>query len=447
MRYFNRFNRFNAMLVMIISIVIQQKAPFAADCPCDIYSTGGTPCVAAYSTVRTLSSTYTGPLYQVRLKSDTSKTKDIYALTAGGVANSATQDSFLGTAAGTISKLYDQSGKGNHLIKAPAGCYTGTAAQADNESNAKGKSLYVNGHKVYALYMIVQDGYRNNTTTGMPTGSAAQGIYEIVDGKNGGCCCCWDFGNASINNCNGGTGLMNTLFFGTGYWGKGAGSGPWFLADLENGVWSGGSGVSGATNSSNPSMAVDYAFGILKTNSSNYAIRVANAQSGNLTTAYDGNLPTSLTWAMKGGIVLGIGGDNSNSSYGTFFEGVITSGRPTNAVDSLVLKNVQAAGYGNTTTSVWYNDKDVAPTPLFKINYNPSMAKAVINYSLPYSRHIIMNVFNQQGKQVAKLVDGVIPAGRYQMVWDTKRISAGVYVVNTTLNDHAGWADKIIIRK
>ena len=105
MRYFSRFNRFNTMLVMIIGIVIQQKAPFAADCPCDIYSTGGTPCVAAYSTVRTLSSTYTGPLYQVRLKSDTSKTKDIYALTAGGVANSAAQDSFLGTAAGTISKL------------------------------------------------------------------------------------------------------------------------------------------------------------------------------------------------------------------------------------------------------------------------------------------------------------------------------------------------------
>ena len=29
-----------------------------------------------------------------------------------------------------------------------------------------------------------------------------------------------------------------------------------------------------------------------------------------------------------GGIILGIGGDNSNSSYGTFFEGAITAGRP-----------------------------------------------------------------------------------------------------------------------
>ena len=35
---------------------------------------------------------------------------------------------------------------------------------------------------------------------------------------------------------------MNTLFFGTAFWGKGAGSGPWFMGDFEGGVWAGGSG-------------------------------------------------------------------------------------------------------------------------------------------------------------------------------------------------------------
>ena len=48
---------------------------------------------------------------------------------------------------------------------------------------------------------------------------------------------------------------------------------------------------------------------------------------------------------MKGGIILGIGGDNSNSSDGTFFEGAITAGWPTDEADAAVLKNVQAAGY------------------------------------------------------------------------------------------------------
>ena len=34
--------------------------------PCDIYAAGGTPCVAAYSTVRALYVSYDGPLYQVQ---------------------------------------------------------------------------------------------------------------------------------------------------------------------------------------------------------------------------------------------------------------------------------------------------------------------------------------------------------------------------------------------
>jgi len=72
--------------------------------------------------------------------------------------------------------------------------------------------------------------------------------------------------------------------------------------------------------------------------------RVGNAQSGSLVTAYDGVLRS--TFALQGGIILGIGGDNSNSSYGTFFEGAITAGWPANATDEAVLKNVQAAGYG-----------------------------------------------------------------------------------------------------
>jgi len=49
---------------------------------------------------------------------------------------------------------------------------------------------------------------------------------------------------------------------------------------------------------------------------------------------------------IGGAIILGIGGDNSNWSAGTFFEGAITAGRPSDATDAAVLANVQAAKYG-----------------------------------------------------------------------------------------------------
>jgi hypothetical protein len=67
-------------------------------------------------------------------------------------------------------------------------------------------------------------------------------------------------------------------------------------------------------------------------------------QAGNLVTVYDGQAPSSPQ--LGGGIILGIGSDNSNSSQGTFFEGAITAGRPSEATDDAVFKNVQAAGYG-----------------------------------------------------------------------------------------------------
>ena len=91
--------------------------------------------------------------------------------------------------------------------------------------------------------------------------------------------------------------------------------------------------------------------GILKSTTSGsgpqYAIRVGNAQAGGLTTVYDGVVFGPIgAWELEGGIILGIGSDNSNSSQGTFFEGAITAGRPSNDTDALVLENVQAAKYG-----------------------------------------------------------------------------------------------------
>jgi hypothetical protein len=334
--------------------------------PCDIYGAASTPCVAAYSTTRLLSSGYTGPLYQVR-KAGTMSTDGTGAnmktgirgggttmdigMVAGGFADSVAQDTFCGTDTCTFSIVYDQSGKGNHLRVAPAGCFNdGSANLADYESSAKQKSVMLSGHKVYALFTNAREGYRNDTTTGIPMGNVPQGVYELADGTHAGTACCWDFGNVGKDNCNGTT--MNTLFFGTGFWGRGAGNGPWFMGDFEGGVWSGGNvGAPSATNdttATNPSLVVPFAFGILKTSTTpapgQYALRMGNGQSGNLATAYDGVSPKM--WGNGGGIVLGVGGDNSNHSFGTFFEGAVTMGRPSDATDAAVLANVQAAGYG-----------------------------------------------------------------------------------------------------
>src|SRR4051794_19845404 len=63
--------------------------------PCDVYTAGGSPCVAAHSTTRAMYAAYNGPLYQVMRQSD-GKTLDIgvvqpSASDGGGYADAAAQ--------------------------------------------------------------------------------------------------------------------------------------------------------------------------------------------------------------------------------------------------------------------------------------------------------------------------------------------------------------------
>src|SRR6202012_3067851 len=148
--------------------------------PCDIYAAGGTPCVAAHSTTRALYAAYDGPLYQVRRASDNT-TSDIYPLSAGGVANAATQNSFCSGTTCVITEIYDQSGNGNNLTDAPGG---GAPGGPDGLANAPAAPVTVGGHEAYGVYIAAGDGYRDDNTKNISTGSNPEGEYAIFDGTH-----------------------------------------------------------------------------------------------------------------------------------------------------------------------------------------------------------------------------------------------------------------------
>jgi non-reducing end alpha-L-arabinofuranosidase len=318
--------------------------------PCDLYEAGNTPCVAAHSTVRALYGSYGGNLYQVRRASDKS-TKDIGTLSPGGYANSATQDSFCSGTTCTISEIYDQSPNGNHLTKSPPGGWLNNGGLEANATQAK---IQLSGHAVYGVYTTSSFdnnagavGYRNNNTKGVATGDQPEAMYMVVSGKHYNQYCCFDYGNAETNNTDDGKATMEAVYFGNStQWGKGSGTGPWVMADLEDGVYAGGSTAAAPTNTS---LVASYVTAMLKGPSGNrFALKGGDAQSGSLATMYDGARPAGGYSPQKkqGAIILGIGGDNSHTGEGTFFEGCITSGNPSDATDDAVQANIVAAGYG-----------------------------------------------------------------------------------------------------
>ena len=316
---------------------------------CDIYASGDTPCAAAYSMDRALYVGYDGPLYQVTRASD-GTTKDIGLLSAGGDVNASEQDSFCAGTTCTVTEIYDQSPNGNNLTIEQGG---GANHSPDNGADATALPIKIgaSGSEAYGLDIEPGTGYRLDATKGIATGSQPEGMYMVASGTHVNSQCCFDFGNVETDNNDNHAGHMDAVNL-TTYCGNNsspcnADGGPWVEADLEDGQWMGNGPNTGDTgNNSN------FVTAMLKNNGqTEFALQGGDSMSGGLTKWYDGPLPSGYDPMQKeGAIVLGTGGDNSNSDYGSFFEGVMTQGYPSDATDAAVQANIVAAGYSGTTS-------------------------------------------------------------------------------------------------
>lgn len=304
--------------------------------------------MAAHSTVRVLVPGYAGPLYQLCKgtasagpSSCKGTTQDVAS--KAGYADAAAHDTFCTGGTCTITKIYDQSGQKNDLEPAPKGGAKGTP---DNPADASALKVTVNGHAAYGILIKVGIGYRagcsgctNKTGNGMVKGDDPETMYWITSQKDLIDGCCFDYGNAATNSNDDGNGTMEALYFGGGVsWGTGTGGkpGPWMMADLENGLYAGWENKQDKNISTNKKLPYDFVTGVLlgdtkdKNNGKGrFAIYGADATSGALQTMYDGIRPekTGYVPAQKqGSIILGIGGDNSNSAGGRFYEGAVSVG-------------------------------------------------------------------------------------------------------------------------
>ncbi|PWY83827.1 alpha-L-arabinofuranosidase B [Aspergillus sclerotioniger CBS 115572] len=318
--------------------------------PCDIYADGDTPCVAAHSTTRALYSSFSGALYQVKRGSD-NETTTISPLSAGGVADAAAQDTFCANTTCLITEIYDQSGNENHLTQAPPGGFDGPDVDGyDNLASAIGAPVTLNGQKAYGVFVSPGTGYRIDKGNGVATGDEAEGMYAVLDGTHYNGECCFDYGNAETSNTDTGAGHMEAIYLGNSTaWGYGAGDGPWLMVDMENNLFS---GADEGYNSGDPSISYRFLAAAVKGGPDEWSIRGANAASGSLSTYYSGVRPDYTGYnpmSKEGSIILGIGGDNSNGAQGTFYEGVMTSGYPSDATENSVQANIVDAGYAVTS--------------------------------------------------------------------------------------------------
>lgn len=327
--------------------------------PCDIYGAAGDPCVAAHSTTRALYASYNGPLYQVKRQSD-GKTLNIGVVQpvaspapdAGGYADAAAQDKFCANTYCWITKIYDQSPKHNDLTQAPRGGFSGPAMGGfNNVPLADMAPVTIMGHKVYGVFIEPGMGLRNDDPKGTAVDDQAEGQYWVVGGRHYNSGCCFDYGNAEIDSRDDDNGTMETAYYGNaGAWYRGKPPGPWIMTDQENNLVGcvNPNGAKGCPNL--PSITWRFVTAIAKGEPHHWSSMGGNAERGRLSVMFSGPRVNSTYDPMRkqGAILLGNGGDNSNRSQGTFYEGAMTAAGtfPTNATDQLVQANIVAARYG-----------------------------------------------------------------------------------------------------
>ena len=336
----------------------QGATPTRPKGPCDIYAAAGNSCVAAHSTTRALYSAYKGPLYQVLRQSD-GNTLDIGVVEpvtspvpdAGGYADAAAQDRFCANTYCWITIVYDQSPRHNDLIQPPRGGFSGPAMGGfNNLPIADMAPITVMGHKAYGAFIAPGMGLRNDDPRGTAVDDQAEGQYWVINGKHFNSGCCFDYGNAETDSRDDDNGTMETTFYGdTMPWYHGNPPGPWIMTDQENNLVGCVNPDGSRLCSTLPSIAWRFVTAIAKGEPHHWTSMGGNSQQGTLSVMFDGPRVNATYDPMRkqGAILLGNGGDNSNGSQGTFYEGAMTAAGtfPTDATDQLVQANVLAARY------------------------------------------------------------------------------------------------------
>ena len=100
-----------------------------------------------------------------------------------------------------IARIVDQSGNGNHLVPrddrgVPHRGHPGQHGKYHYPVDASKHKIWVGGDntQAYGMYFEPGMGYKNNKTTGVPTGDDPETMYAVMTGKRFGNGCCFDYG-------------------------------------------------------------------------------------------------------------------------------------------------------------------------------------------------------------------------------------------------------------
>jgi len=330
---------------------------------CDILSTAGTPCGAAYSLTRRMFAAYTGNLFQLSCASCSPTTMNIGSSSTTGEVSVAAATSYCSTAPSScyISEIYDQTGNGDNLTSSSGSMalyqtspYNGLPVLQTTAPSPTTTDTYTNTATAATTF------YRS-AASNIPTGNPSSGLSVYYVRSNYGLLStAGDFGMVDATTAGGsqGTGHRFSLAYSALNGSAVNTTGSYYCVDTEisttatsNYMTCGATGTAPtinlavATSLPSPPLFTEigkYTFGSGTTGA--ISVEVADATQGGLTTVASNVTPT-VTPNLVGEIALAEAG-NGNIAISSFQEGAIIPSTIT--ADATLQANI-AAFYGQPT--------------------------------------------------------------------------------------------------
>jgi hypothetical protein len=173
-----------------------------------------------------------------------------------------------------------------------------------------------------------------------------------------------------------------------------------------------------------------YAVGVHYDNTSDNCLAVHYNTNGTLldTGTYDG----SWHW---GDYLIGCAVDRSHNLYAVGMTNSFDS------ADIIVMK------FNAPTTGISRNSTLKRNASLLQVCSGPLTTNAVIRYQTPEARHVTMKIFDQRGRQIATLIDGVVPAGEHETTWHSARFPSGIYLCRVVIDGIIDKTENILLSR
>ena len=95
---------------------------------------------------------------------------------------------------------------------------------------------------------------------------------------------------------------------------------------------------------------------------------------------------------------------------------------------SIINSQIFVNGIGTIVSDTGEETKIISIYSIDQNYPNPFNPSTKIRFSIPQSEQVIINVFNIQGELIKSLVDRVMEAGNYQIIFDGSGLASGMYL-------------------